>query len=200
MLRRRFERARSGEEGSEEELRWRLPDLVVIDGGKGQLSAAKEMLDGLGYPDLAVVGLAKEREEIFLPERDEPVLLPATSPALYLMQRLRDEAHRFAIAYHRSLRAKAATRSAFDDLPGVGPEAAGGPAAGLRLGEARARGAARADRGGAGDRRGARGEDQGRPGGLGSRRPVPARRWRRPRAAEPQPCYHPASCEDSSRS
>jgi len=122
VLRRRFKRARSGEEGSEEELRWLLPDLVVIDGGKGQLSAAKEVLDELGYGDLAVVGLAKEREEIFLPGREEPVLLPTTSPALYLMQRLRDEAHRFAITYHRSLRAKAATRSAFDDLPGVGPK------------------------------------------------------------------------------
>jgi len=122
VLRRRFKRTKSGEEGSEEELRWLLPDLVVIDGGKGQLSAAKEVLDELGYGDLAVVGLAKEREEIFLPGREEPVLLPTTSPALYLMQRLRDEAHRFAIAYHRSLRAKAATRSAFDDLPGVGPK------------------------------------------------------------------------------
>jgi excinuclease ABC subunit C len=122
VLRRRFKRARSGEEGNEEELRWRLPDLVVIDGGKGQLSAAKEVLDELGYHDLAVVGLAKEREEIFLPDRREPVLLPTTSPALYLMQRLRDEAHRFAITYHRSLRARAATHSAFDDLPGVGPK------------------------------------------------------------------------------
>jgi excinuclease ABC subunit C len=122
VLRRRFRRARTGEEGSEEELHWQLPDLVVIDGGKGQLSAAKEVLDELGYHDLAVVGLAKEREEIFLPERYEPVLLPTTSPALYLMQRLRDEAHRFAITYHRALRAKAATHSAFDDLPGVGPK------------------------------------------------------------------------------
>ncbi|MFI5258583.1 MAG: excinuclease ABC subunit UvrC [Candidatus Limnocylindrales bacterium] len=122
VLRRRFKRVRTGEEGNEEELRWLLPDLVVIDGGKGQLSAAKEVLDELGYHDLAVVGLAKEREEIFMPDRDEPVLLPTTSPALYLMQRLRDEAHRFAITYHRSLRAKAATRSAFDDLPGVGPK------------------------------------------------------------------------------
>jgi excinuclease ABC subunit C len=122
VLRRRFKRAKSGEEGSEEELRWRLPDLVVIDGGKGQLSAAKEVLDELGYDDLAVVGLAKEREEIFLPDREEPVLLPTTSPALYLMQRLRDEAHRFAITYHRSLRARAATHSVFDDLPGVGPK------------------------------------------------------------------------------
>ncbi len=122
VLRRRFQRARSGEEGSEEELRWRLPDLVVIDGGKGQLSAAKMTLDELGYGDLAVVGLAKKREEIFLPGRDAPVLLPTTSPALYLMQRLRDEAHRFAITYHRSLRARAATHSAFDDMPGVGPK------------------------------------------------------------------------------
>ena len=122
MLRRRFVRAKAGDEGSEEELRWRLPDLVVIDGGKGQLSAAKEVLDDLGHHDLAVVGLAKEREEIFLPDRDAPVLLPTTSPALYLMQRLRDEAHRFAITYHRALRARAATHSAFDDLPGVGPK------------------------------------------------------------------------------
>jgi excinuclease ABC subunit C len=122
VLRRRFRRAKAGEEGVEEELRWQLPDLVVIDGGKGQLSAAKGILDDLGYHDLAVVGLAKEREEIFLPGREEPVMLPTTSSALYLMQRLRDEAHRFAITYHRSLRAKAATRSAFDDLPGVGPK------------------------------------------------------------------------------
>jgi excinuclease ABC subunit C len=122
VLRRRFRRASSGEEGNEEELRWQLPDLVVIDGGKGQLSAAREALDELGYHELAVVGLAKEREEIFLPEREEPLLLPTTSPALYLLQRLRDEAHRFAIAYHRSLRAKAATHSAFDDMPGVGPK------------------------------------------------------------------------------
>ena len=122
VLRRRFVRAKAGDEGSEEELRWRLPDLVVIDGGKGQLAAAKEVLDELGYHDLAVVGLAKEREEIFLPGREDPVLLPTTSPALYMMQRLRDEAHRFAITYHRALRAKAATHSAFDDLPGVGPK------------------------------------------------------------------------------
>ena len=67
------------------------------------------------------MGLAKEREELFLPGRPDPVVLPATSPALYLVQRLRDEAHRFAITYHRDLRRKAAVKSAFDDLPGVGP-------------------------------------------------------------------------------
>jgi len=122
VLRRRFRRARSGEEGSEEELRWKLPDLVVVDGGRGQVSAAKEVLDELGLHELPLAGLAKEREELFLPGRSEPVLLPATSPALYLVQRLRDEAHRFAITYHRDLRAKSTVRSAFDDLPGVGPK------------------------------------------------------------------------------
>jgi excinuclease ABC subunit C len=122
VLRRRFRRARAGEEGSEEELRWRLPDLVIVDGGRGQVSAAKEVLDELGLQDLPLAGLAKEREELFLPGRAEPVLLSPTSPALYLVQRIRDEAHRFAITYHRDLRARSTVRSAFDDLPGVGPK------------------------------------------------------------------------------
>ncbi len=122
VLRRRFRRAKAGEEGSEEELRWRLPDLVIVDGGKGQVSAAAEVLAELGLSDVPLAGLAKEREELFLPGRSEPILLPATSQALYLVQRLRDEAHRFAITYHRDLRAKATVRSAFDDLPGVGPK------------------------------------------------------------------------------
>jgi excinuclease ABC subunit C len=122
VLRRRFHRARQGEEGSAEELRWRLPDLVIIDGGKGQVSAAKEILDGMGLGDLPLAGIAKEREELFLPGRSDPIMLPATSPALYLVQRLRDEAHRFAITYHRDLRAKRTMRSKFDDLPGVGPK------------------------------------------------------------------------------
>ena len=122
VLRRRFRAVRVGEEGSEEERRWAMPDLVVIDGGKGQVSAAKETLDEIGLHDLPMAGLAKEREELFLPGRSDPVVLPATSPALYLVQRLRDEAHRFAITYHRNLRAKRSVRSAFDDLPGVGPK------------------------------------------------------------------------------
>jgi excinuclease ABC subunit C len=122
VLRRRFRTARAGEEGSEEERRWAMPDLVIIDGGKGQVSAAKETLDQIGLHDLPLAGLAKEREELFLPGRSEPIVLPATSPALYLVQRLRDEAHRFAITYHRGLRAKRTVRSAFDDLPGVGPK------------------------------------------------------------------------------
>jgi excinuclease ABC subunit C len=122
VLRRRFRRATTGEEGNEEERRWKLPDLVIVDGGKGQVSAAQEVLDELGLHDLPLAGLAKEREELFLPGRTDPVLLPATSSALYLVQRIRDEAHRFAIAYHRDLRSKASVRSAFDDLAGVGPK------------------------------------------------------------------------------
>ncbi|HVM29823.1 MAG TPA: excinuclease ABC subunit UvrC [Candidatus Limnocylindrales bacterium] len=121
VLRRRFARALEGEEGSAEELRWRLPDLVVIDGGLGQANTARRTLDELGLHDMPAVGLAKEREELWLPAALEPLVLPATSQALYLMQRIRDEAHRFAVTYHRQLRAKAQTRSALDELPGVGP-------------------------------------------------------------------------------
>jgi excinuclease ABC subunit C len=121
MLRRRLHRAKAGEEGSAEEMRWTLPDLIVVDGGKGQLSADVKVLETLGLAEIPIVGLAKEREELFLPGRPDPVLLPASSPALYLVQRLRDEAHRFAITYHRDLRRKAAVKSVFDDLPGIGP-------------------------------------------------------------------------------
>jgi excinuclease ABC subunit C len=98
-----------------------MPDLVILDGGRGQVSAGKEVLDELGLHDLPLAGLAKEREELFLPDRPEPILLP-TSSALYLVQRIRDEAHRFAITYHRDLRAKSAVRSALDGMPGVGPK------------------------------------------------------------------------------
>ncbi len=121
VLRRRFRRPKAGDEGSAEALRWSMPDLVIVDGGKGQVSAAKEVLDELGLGDLPLAGLAKEREELFRPDRPEPVVLPATSAALYLVQRLRDEAHRFAITYHRELRRKATVKSAFDDMPGIGP-------------------------------------------------------------------------------
>ncbi len=121
VLRRRFGHVLRVEEGAAEEARWRLPDLVIIDGGKGQVSAAREVLDALGLHDLPLAGLAKEREELFLPGRSDPIVLASNSPALYLVQRLRDEAHRFAITYHRKLRAKAQVRSVLDDLPGVGP-------------------------------------------------------------------------------
>ena len=121
VLRRRFHRALEAEEGVAEELRWRLPDLVVIDGGLGQVNAARGVLDSLGLADMPVIGLAKEREEVFLPGLPQPLVLPATSQALYLLQRLRDEAHRFAVTYHRKLRAKSAVRSALDEIAGVGP-------------------------------------------------------------------------------
>jgi excinuclease ABC subunit C len=121
VLRRRFSRALEAEEGAAEELRWRLPDLVVIDGGLGQANAARGVLDELGLHDLPVVGLAKEREEIFIPGLSTPLVLAANSQALYLVQRLRDEAHRFAITYHRKLRAKQSIKSALDEVPGVGP-------------------------------------------------------------------------------
>src|SRR3954471_21505797 len=122
VLRRRFRRVRAGEEGSAEELRWALPDLVIVDGGKPQVNGAKAVLDELGLHEMPVVGLAKGREELCPPFTSTPIVLPPTSPALYLVQRIRDEAHRFAITYHRSLRAKSTVRSAFDELPGVGPK------------------------------------------------------------------------------
>jgi len=125
VLRRRFRGARPGDEGSAEERRWAMPDLVLIDGGKPQVGAAKGVLDELGLHDLPLAGIAKEREELVLPDRPDPILLPTTSQALYLVQRIRDEAHRFAITYHRDLRRKASVRSKFDDLPGVGPRRRG---------------------------------------------------------------------------
>ena len=97
-----------------------LPDLILIDGGKGHVAAAQEVADALGLT-VPLVGIAKEFEHLFLPGRSEPIILPPTSRALHLLQRVRDEAHRFAIGYHRHLRGRASLRSALDDIPGVGP-------------------------------------------------------------------------------
>jgi excinuclease ABC subunit C len=97
------------------------PNLVVIDGGKGQLSAALAAMQELELPRVAVIALAKRIEEVFVPGRVEPILLPATSPGLQLLQRIRDEAHRFAITFHRQRRDAAARESMFDQLEGVGP-------------------------------------------------------------------------------
>ena len=97
-----------------------VPNLVIVDGGKGQLNAALEVLDELGVTEVPTVGLAKEHEEIFMPGQAEP-LLPRTSQALYLVQRIRDEAHRFAITYHKKIREKKGMRSMLDDVPGIGP-------------------------------------------------------------------------------
>ena len=94
---------------------------MIIDGGKGQLSAALEVMDELELTEIPVVGLAKENEEIYVKGRAAPILLPRTSQSLYLVQRIRDEAHRFAITYHRQLRGKTSIRSALDDVQGIGP-------------------------------------------------------------------------------
>ncbi len=114
---RRFRRA-AREDVTED---WRkMPDLVIVDGGKGQLSAALETLRELDV-DVPIVGLAKENEEIFMPGRREPVILPRDAQALFLVQRIRDEAHRFAVTFHRQRRTKTEFRSALDELSGVGP-------------------------------------------------------------------------------
>ncbi len=97
------------------------PSLLVIDGGAGQVDAAVRALAELGITDVAVCGLAKRLEEVWLPGEDSPVILPRTSEGLYLLQRVRDEAHRFAITYHRARRAAAQTASELDSLPGLGP-------------------------------------------------------------------------------
>ena len=99
-----------------------LPSLVVIDGGKGQLSSALEIIRGLGLTDLPVVGLAKREEEIFKPHTSESILLDRDSAALHLIQRIRDEAHRFAITFHRKLRGKRNLVSVLDHVEGIGPK------------------------------------------------------------------------------
>ncbi|HEX5040169.1 MAG TPA: excinuclease ABC subunit UvrC [Candidatus Limnocylindria bacterium] len=103
------------------EAAWAVPDLVIVDGGKGQLSAAVGALDELGITDIPLSGLAKRFEELYLPGRSAPVVLPRRSQALYLVQRIRDEAHRFAITYHRDVRGKRALHSELDDIEGIGP-------------------------------------------------------------------------------
>src|SRR5262245_13269688 len=113
MLRRRF--ARSLEQGAP------LPDLVLIDGGRGQLNAGLTVLTELGLDWLPVVALAKQREEVYRGESVEPLLLDPTSPALHTLQKIRDEAHRFAVTYHKKLRARRTIQSALDGIAGVGP-------------------------------------------------------------------------------
>ena len=99
------------------------PDLIILDGGKPQLTAAMRMFDELGIHDIALAGLAKRDEELFVPWSDEgPVVLPSGSASLYLVKQVRDEAHRFAITFHRELRGKAMTASILDEVPGIGPK------------------------------------------------------------------------------
>ncbi|MCX8125603.1 MAG: excinuclease ABC subunit UvrC [Dehalococcoidia bacterium] len=116
VVRRRFRRASMGEGG------WTvMPDLVLVDGGKGQLNAVLEAMRQLDV-QVPVAGLAKEKEEVFLPGVSEPVVMPLNSPALQLLQRVRDEAHRFAIGYHRRLRGRQSVTSLLDAIPGIGPK------------------------------------------------------------------------------
>ena len=96
------------------------PSLVVVDGGPPQVAAAARALDELGISDVALCGLAKRLEEVWLPDSDDPVILPRTSEGLYLLQRLRDEAHRFAITHHRERRSKSMVESVLDQVPGLG--------------------------------------------------------------------------------
>lgn len=96
------------------------PNLYVVDGGAPQVAAAAEVLDELGITDVAVIGLAKRLEEVWVPGESEPVIMPRNSEALYLLQRVRDEAHRFAITFHRSKRSRRMTASALDSVPGLG--------------------------------------------------------------------------------
>ena len=97
------------------------PNLVVVDGGKPQVMAAAKALHDCGVDDVAICGLAKRLEEVWVPDDDYPIILPRQSEGMYLLQRVRDESHRFAITYHRQTRRKGALRSALDDIPGIGP-------------------------------------------------------------------------------
>ena len=138
MLRRRFRRQASSEQAANEQQEtpiisddmqaeqplqheWTMPDLIIIDGGKGQLSAAMAVLQDL-HIDVPTVGLAKENEEIFTPASPDPIILPRSSQGLYMVQRIRDEAHRFGITYHRKLRSDRTFKSVLDEIPGIGPK------------------------------------------------------------------------------
>jgi excinuclease ABC subunit C len=117
VMLRRFSKARLNDSRFGE-----MPDLVVIDGGKGQLSAARSVLEVMGVGHLATVGLAEQFDWIYQPNQTDPIVLNHKSPGLQLLQQLRDEAHRFAITYHRLLRGKRNLTSALDDIPGLGPK------------------------------------------------------------------------------
>lgn len=113
VILRRFRRSQEGD--------WPLPDLVIIDGGKGQLNAALDAIDEAGAERPPIFGLAKREEEVFLPGRKDPHILPPNSPSLHLVQQVRDEAHRFALTFQRQLRGKRMTASVLDEVSGLGP-------------------------------------------------------------------------------
>ena len=124
MLSRRFKKiVYSAKSSSDNQDSWiKKPDLVLIDGGKGHLGAALQVFLNLGITDISIASIAKSEEEVFVPQTPEPIILPRNSQGLFLLQRARDEAHRFAITYHRSRRSKAATSSSLDMIPGIGPK------------------------------------------------------------------------------
>ena len=121
VITRRFRRLRPATAEEWDEGFGQVPNLVVVDGGKGQLSAALEAMHAFDLPRVAVVALAKQEEEVFVPGRPDPVVLPRDSAGLQLLQRIRDEAHRFALGFHRTRRDARARESMLDALPGVGP-------------------------------------------------------------------------------
>ena len=126
VLRRRLERLESAQRREEADIVGdrsftSRPDLILIDGGKGQLSAALEVMEDAGYADIPTFALAKEREEIFAPGRAEPIVQERNSPGMFLVQRIRDEAHRFAITHHRKVRSRKALTSPLDSVEGIGP-------------------------------------------------------------------------------
>ena len=112
VVERRYKRLVQGNED--------LPDLILVDGGKGQLSTALSVLKKMELSNQSVIGLAKRLEEVYIPGIPDPQNIPKSSPSLHLLQRIRDEAHRFAVQYHRSLRQKRSVRSILDDIPGIG--------------------------------------------------------------------------------
>jgi excinuclease ABC subunit C len=117
VLQRRFKRS------SDASSTWAIvPDLILIDGGRGQLNASLEVMNTAGAQSIPVASLAKENEELFMPQKAEPVILPRSSPALQLLQRLRDEAHRFAIGYYKKIHKRETFVSALDSIPGIGPK------------------------------------------------------------------------------
>ena len=122
FLRREVNQATTPEASTETEGKsWTiLPDLVVIDGGRGHLHVALKVFTELNITHIPVIALAKEKEEIFMPGRSQPIMLPSNSPALHLLQRTRDEAHRFAVGYHTAVRHKTFMSSQLDDIPGIG--------------------------------------------------------------------------------
>jgi excinuclease ABC subunit C len=120
VLSRRFKRSRQSDTSTPST--WAvMPDLILIDGGKGQLNSALSIMRKIGAGAVPVASLAKEREEIFIPQRARPIVLPHSSRGLQLLQRLRDEAHRFALGYHRKMHKKKTFASTLDTIPGIGP-------------------------------------------------------------------------------